>query len=279
MVIYADVLFLVNFVSAYMLLLLIGKLIIKSKVKILRLCIASFMGGAAAVVIFTLEISLALSYFLRIFSAFIMVFTAFFEQKRQIISQVLWLFAVSLMYISAMIFLTMLTGNTTGAVIKSGVVYFDMPHRIFLPLFVLSYITVTLLMKFLQYRRAKKCYIITISHIGRKVTVTALFDSGNRLREPVTGKCVSILEWDKAKELLGAEYEFSSLGEHAEEIKLWALPYRSVGNKSGIMPAFIAEKIEILEERKVIENTFIGICDIRLSVKNEYNALLNSALL
>lgn len=279
MVIYADVLFLVNFISAYIMLILLGKFIVKSKIKIWRLCIASAVGGICAVVVFCADISYVSSCFVRAVSAFFMVFTAFYEQKRQILSQILWLAAVSAMLIAAMVTMTMLGGRTTNAIIKSGVVYFDLPQKLFVPFFIMSYIGVTLFMKIVQYRKAKRRYVITIEHNGKKVTVTALFDSGNQLREPVTGKCVSILEWDKARELLGAEYDFKSLVNHSEEEKLWAVPYRSVGNKSGIMSAFLADRIDIPEEKKVIEKTFIGICDMRLSVNNEYNALLNAALL
>lgn len=279
MVIYADVLFIVNFISAYTMLYLLGKFIVKSKIKIWRLCIASAVGGIAAVIIFSREIPLALSYTIRAVSAVIMVFTAFYEQKRQLLSQIIWLTAVSGMLIAAMIILAMITGKTTSAVIKSGIVYFNLPQKIFLPLLVLSYIAVTCFLRLMQKRRLRRLYIITITHRGKNITVPALFDSGNLLREPVTGKSVSLVEWDEARKLFDEPCEFEELIYHADTMKLWAVPYHGVENKSGIMFAFLADSVAIPEEQRVIEKTFIGLYGGSLSKNSEYNALLNSALM
>lgn len=279
MVIYADVLFLVNFISAYILLSLLGKFIIKSKIKIWRLCAAAAVGGIAAVIIFSREMPPAMSYLVRLLSAVIMVFTAFYEQKRQILNHIIWLVALSGMLIAAMVMLTMITRSAAGAVIKSGVVYFNLPYRIFLPMLALSYIAVTFFLKFMQIRRAKRLYTITITHSGKKITVTALFDSGNLLREPVTGKCVSLVEWNAAKQLFDEQCDYEELINHAGTMKLWAVPYHGVENRSGIIFAFLADSVVISEEHRVIEKTFIGLYSGRLSGNNEYNALLNSALL
>lgn len=278
MVIYADILFLINFVSAYIMLSLIGKFIVKSKIKIWRLCIASAVGGISAAIIFSWEIPIAISYFFRLLSALIMVFISFYEQKHHILSQILWLTALSGMMIAAMVMLTAVLGRTTGAIIRSGVVYFDLPQKVFIPLFVLSYILVTLFIKFLQRRRLKRLYIITVTYRGKKITVPALFDSGNLLREPVTGKAVSIIEWNRARELLDTECEFEELVENISDIKLWAVPYHSVGNKSGILLAFAADSLEIHEENRIVDNTLVGLYKGTLSDNNEYNALLNAAI-
>ena len=279
MVVYADILFIVNFVSSYIMLALIGKIIVKSKMKIWRLCLASAVGGVAAVVIFSREIPLLISYTLRALSAIIMVFTAFYEQKRQILNQIIWLTALSGMLIAAMILLAMLTRNATLAVIKSGVVYFNLPYKIFLPMLALSYIAVTIFLKFMQARRRKRLYNVTITHRGKKITVTALFDSGNMLREPVTGKGVSLVEWGKAGELFENPCEYDELLGRAEEMKLWAVPYHGIEMRGGIIPAFLADAIAVPEENKVIAGHFIGLYGGRLSAHDEYNALLNSALL
>ena len=120
---------------------------------------------------------------------------------------------------------------------------------------------------------------MSVTHNDKTVTVTALFDSGNLLKEPVTGKYVSILEWDYVKKLFGAEYEFSDIENHAEEMKLWVIPFNSLGNSSGMLFAFLADNITIPEEKKIIDKTFIGIYGGVLSKNNEYHALINAGLL
>ena len=116
-----------------------------------------------------------------------------------------------------------------------------------------------------------------MTHNDRTITVSALFDSGNLLKEPITGKYVSILEWEAAKELFDTEIEFSDIENYIEDMKLWAVPFNSLGNSSDV--AFLADEINIPEENKTIDKTFIGLYGSRLSNNEEYHALINAGLL
>ena len=118
-----------------------------------------------------------------------------------------------------------------------------------------------------------------MTHNDSTITVSALFDSGNLLKEPITGKCVSILEWEAAKELFDTEIEFSDIENYIEDMKLWAVPFNSLGNSSDVLFAFLADEINIPEENKTIDKTFIGLYGSRLSNNEEYHALINAGLL
>lgn len=279
MVIYADVIFVINFISAYIMLYILGKVINKVRIRKKRLFLASVLGAAGAAVIFCMEMPTALSYLMRILSVFLMIFTAFFEQRKQLLSQMLWLVLMSGIMTFSMMVITALIKNTVSVVIKAGVVYFDIPSKVFLFTFGLSYFLLIFFLKVFKNRKNKKYYIMSVTHNDKTVTVTALFDSGNLLKEPVTGKYVSILEWDYVKKLFGAEYEFSDIENHAEEMKLWVIPFNSLGNSSGMLFAFLADNITIPEERKTIDKTFIGIYGGVLSKNKEYHALINTGLL
>lgn len=279
MVVYADVIFLINFISAYIMLYILGKAINKVRIRKKRLFLASVLGAAGAAVVFCVEIPTALSYLTRILAVFIMIFTAFFEQRKQLLNQILWLVLMSGIMIFSMMLITALIKNTVSVVIKAGIVYFDIPPKVFLFAFILSYFVLIFFLKVFKNRKNKKYYIMSVTHNDKTVTVTALFDSGNLLKEPVTGKYVSILEWDYVKKLFGAEYEFSDIENHAEEMKLWVIPFNSLGNSSGMLFAFLADNITIPEEKKIIDKTFIGIYGGVLSKNNEYHALINAGLL
>lgn len=279
MIVYADVLFLINFISSYIMLRLIERLILKRRVKPVRIVIAAAVGGVASVIVFCADIPSVLLLPIKTLSAVIMVFAAFFTRGGHILRTVLWLFALSGMTVAAAIMLAMLLGGATGVLVRCGTVYFDLPPGVFLPLFILSYAAAAAFMKILQNRRAKRRYSVTISYGGKKITVPALFDSGNLLRDPLSGKCVSVLEWDKAKELIGADYGFDTILEHTDNVILRAVPYRGINGTNGIIYAFAADELEIPEERKSAANTLIGLYDGRLSPDGEYNALVNSALL
>lgn len=279
MVVYADVIFLINFISAYIMLYILGKAINKVRIRKKRLFLASVLGAAGAAVIFCVEMPTALSYLTRILAVFLMIFTAFFEQRKQLLNQILWLVLMSGIMIFSMMLITALIKNTVSVVIKAGIVYFDIPPKVFLFAFILSYFVLIFFLKVFKNRKNKKYYIMSVTHNDKTVTVTALFDSGNLLKEPVTGKYVSILEWDYVKKLFGAEYEFSDIENHAEEMKLWVIPFNSIGNSSGMLFAFLADNITIPEEKKIIDKTFIGIYGGVLSKNKEYHALINAGLL
>ena len=279
MIVYADVLFLINFISSYIILRLAERLILKRRVRAVRIILAAAVGGITSVIIFCMDMPPVILAAVKTLSAVIMVFTAFFTRNGHVLRTVLWLFALSGMVIAAAVMLTMLLGKTTGVLIKNGTVYFDLPAKVFLPILIVSYAAVALFMKILGNRRTKKRYAVTITHNGKKITVTALFDSGNLLRDPLSGKCVSILEWDKARKLLDADYDYDALLEHTDEVIVRAVPYRGINGTGGTIYAFTADEMEISEEKKTAQKTLIGLYNGKLSADGEYNALINSALL
>ena len=143
----------------------------------------------------------------------------------------------------------------------------------------ISCIMMIFFVKMFKNRKNKKYYILNVTHNDRTITVSALFDSGNLLKEPITCKYVSILEWEAAKELFDTEIEFSDIENYIEDMKLWAVPFNSLGNSSDVLFAFLADEINIPEENKTIDKTFIGLYGSRLSNNEEYHALINAGLL
>ena len=249
MEIYADVIFFVNFIFSYVLLYILGKFVNTMKIKKLRLAVAAVIGGISSAIIFCIEMPMWISYVLRCVAMFVMIFLVSF------------------------------TGKTIGMAINNGIVYFDINSKVFAVSLGISCIMMIFFVKMFKNRKNKKYYILNVTHNDRTITVSALFDSGNLLKEPITGKYVSILEWEAAKELFDTEIEFSDIENYIEDMKLWAVPFNSLGNSSDVLFAFLADEINIPEENKTIDKTFIGLYGSRLSNNEEYHALINAGLL
>lgn len=279
MVIYADVIFAVNFVSSYIILYILGKTINKVKIKKRRIIFASLVGGIAAVFIFCIDMPIWSAYISRIASVFIMIFIAFFDLRKRILYQFGWFMLMCGIIMVSMIFAASLLGKTVGIVSKAGILYFDISPKVFLITFLAAYLIMILFIKLFKNRKNKKYYMISVTHNNKTVTLTALFDSGNMLKEPVTGKYVSIIEWEKAKDLFDLDCDFSDLEKHIEDMKLWIIPFNSLGNPAGTLFGFLADSISIPEEKKTIDKTFIGLYGRKLSKNNEYSALINAGLL
>lgn len=279
MTVYADVIFVINSISAYVMLYILGRVINNFRIRKKRILISSLCGGVTATVIFCVDIPLYIAYSLRILSVFIMIAIAFFETKGQILRQFVWFVFISGIVMFSMTFLASVLQNKFGIVMKAGIMYFDIPARVFLIAFVGAYLAMIFFVKLFKNRKNKRYYVMTVTHNDKTITVPALFDSGNQLKEPITGKCVSILEWEEVKKIFDIDCEFSQVGEYAEQLKLWVIPYNSLGNPDGILFAFLADNVSISEEYKSVDKTFIGIYGERFSKNGEYHALINAGLL
>lgn len=104
----------------------------------------------------------------------------------------------------------------------------------------------------------------------REIKLRAYYDSGNQLRDPYTGKAVSIMSFGKAKEFLEIE---------KDNIRL--VPYRSLGEQNGLLRVTDVEILEIMQgsHRIVIKNAVIGVAEEGLLEGKDYDLILHAALL
>ena len=112
-----------------------------------------------------------------------------------------------------------------------------------------------LIMCFVGFRgRATRSYAtVTLVHGGKKRLLTALRDTGNGLKDPITGESVLILGADAAYELLQLPAEALQDPISAVERRtvpgLRLIPYRSVGNPCGMLLAIRLEEVWVGKER------------------------------
>ena len=124
---------------------------------------------------------------------------------------------------------------------------------------------------------------ITISVCGRKQTVTALHDTGNTLRDPVSGRPALVLERGAAEELwppsvaavlasgLPPEEKMARLHRQGADIPFSLLPFRSVGTSAGLLLAARSDYIEINGRR--YPRTPVALSDYPVSDGGGYHAL------
>lgn len=85
-----------------------------------------------------------------------------------------------------------------------------------------------------------------------RISVPALLDSGNSLREPISGKPVSIIDPEIYGELWG---DVQTLYR--------AIPYRSIGKSGGILKGYILPELELELEgvTKSFRNVYVAVCE------------------
>lgn len=98
--------------------------------------------------------------------------------------------------------------------------------------------------------------------------VRAIVDTGNTLRDAVTGKPVCVID-QKTAETLG-------LFEQPEGLRF--LPYHSVGRREGVLPAFPLDKMELPGNPvRVVERPLVAVCQ-EIS-QDDHQMLLNPDIL
>lgn len=263
--IYADELFFINLIFNYMALFILGK-IMKLKIRRRRILLGAGVGALGAVTVFFLEKNIVI---LRLITAFFMILCAFGGKIKQLLIRlaVFWILTTAVSgAVSAVFAFTPVKGA-----IKNGIMYFNISGKMFFVILLAVYPLVCLIFKILGDRRKKQIYTAKIQKSDKSVMVSALYDSGNRLKDPITGRAVMIAEWDAVKNLFDKPCEFDEILDNAENLKLHLVPYRSLGKKNGSIFAFSADRISV--EDKNTEKIFVGITNQKLS--RDYNALLN----
>lgn len=113
-------------------------------------------------------------------------------------------------------------------------------------------------------------YEVKLLGYGNEITLKALSDTGNSLKEPISGKPVSIVE--------------EGLLEQLTDIKLperfRVIPYHSVGRNNGIMEGYEIPEMIIEGDKEKIryKKVIVGISKTRLSSNGKYQMILHPDL-
>lgn len=126
---------------------------------------------------------------------------------------------------------------------------------------------------------------------GKTITVHSIIDSGNLLKDPITGASVIIVERDKLEEviekeildnlqnILTGEYQILSSEEYISRFRL--IPFSSLGKQNGMLLGFKPDlaEVEFDGTRKKLNNIVIGIYDKSITKNQEYTGLVGLDIL
>lgn len=132
--------------------------------------------------------------------------------------------------------------------------------------------------------------------LDREVRLNALLDTGNQLREPLSGAPVVIVGIEGAKKLLpieirealaqvttlGLEQLIQQLEGTAWASRLRIIPFTSLGKEHGLLVGFRTDEIRLFWHRGqplVLPNVVVGFYHRRLSGDGAYQALIHPELL
>ena len=297
MEIYLDILVLENLVINYLILSVTAKFS-RLRVSTLRLFAGAII-GALYVVFIILQPGIKIYYttLAKILLSIFIVAITFSPRKVLPFIKTLVMF-----YIATFIFagaaLAFLFFHQQGGFVRNGIVYVFGQSK--WSLMVFSFLTVGIILKIfwevIQSKLTKERMVIPvkISFDNRVIDLSALLDTGNSLKDPLTNIPVMVVEFKALQELL--PLEIKSIFEKSQEEDLnyvsaiiskskWfsrfrLIPFCSLGKENGMLIGFKPDYIEIgeEEEKRDIKNVIVGIYNRSLSRNEKYKALLGPEL-
>ncbi|MCU6754025.1 sigma-E processing peptidase SpoIIGA [Bovifimicola ammoniilytica] len=272
-IVYLDVFFMINFIMDYMIILITSRIAKVKKKRIRQLAGAGCGALYSVIVIKPLTNHLFKITLVNILIAAVMVLISFgFTSASVYIKNVFLLFVVSFtmsgiinyLYYSTVIgkyVRNVLSGNSNKVV----------NARKFILVSVLAYILLSAIVRIIfSVRKDMELYYdVKITFRGKSVVVRGLYDTGNGLTEPVSGKMVHIAEYKILKPLLEGD-------EKAKE-NIYVIPFHSIGEEDGIMYGIRMDEMVVLvdDEPKFLYNPIIGIYTGNVSKRGNYSVILN----
>lgn len=101
----------------------------------------------------------------------------------------------------------------------------------------------------LKISRGKSCYRLTVKYRGRAVTANAVLDTGNSLTDPIGKKPVIVAGEDILSRLFSSECNLYNITEWLEAEDLRLIPYSTI-DKDGVMIGFSPDCV-LINGRKI----------------------------
>ncbi|MCI8314119.1 MAG: sigma-E processing peptidase SpoIIGA [Lachnospiraceae bacterium] len=258
--VYIDI-FLVQNVLMDMQLLILTLLLLKEKIIFRRVFAASLIGGAGAVIILISGIGFQIAYILLVLALDAAMLFICIGQSikcglavRKLVMGIIYLHGMVFAYGKLMECIGRLVGEEYAQILVSAAIAG-------IVLFILAYRRIV---------ESRHIYEVTLTEEGENVVYKALFDTGNFLTDPISGKPVSVVE----------ETDITRRWLEMYPQKYKVIPYQSVGRAHGILEGIVVDELMIQKEREQVvkKGAVIALYKGKLSGDGAFQMILNRSL-
>lgn len=295
MTIYIDVVLIENLMMNFIILLATG-LILKEKIKTIRLLLSSLVGAIYSVVSYMSILEIYSSMILKIILSIVIIYIAFNPQTMKKMWKDLLIFYLTSFVFGGAAFALIYIVKPQDILMKNGLFLGTYPLKTILLGAIIAFGISMTAFTVVRTKITKKDMFceIEIELNERKIKTTAMIDTGNLLKEPITNTPVIVVEHtllyecmpkeilNHLEELLGGD--FSKIPESIKDdyiAKLKCIPFSSLGKQNGMLLGIRADSIKIKREEKEEkkENIIVGIYNKSLTKRGEYRALIGIELI
>lgn len=295
--VYLDIVFAENVLMNYII-LFSCVVIFKLKPNKIRLFASSTIGAIYTIIMYLNIIPLYSNFFMKFILSVVMVYVAFYPHTVKKLCKEIVVFYLSSFVFGGCVFALMYFIKPQMVQIRSGVFVGTYPIKIALIGGILAFVIIQLGFKFVKNKLTKKdmIYKLEIKLFEKMEVVNALLDTGNLLKEPITGMPVVIVEKEALKNIIPVEIlnntekviggdvselnETNTINEHGENLlryisRFRMIPFSSVGKQNGLLLGIKCDSVKLVldEVDETTENVIIGIYDKSFTKNGLYSAI------
>lgn len=279
MVVYADVLLIVNLFVNYAL-LLCSSMIMKKHTQRLRILLGAAIGAFYGFVIFLPDLPSAAEFALRIAATVLIVLGTFgYKNLPSFLRSFFTFFAVSFAFGGIMLVLWV-TVAPIGMIYNNGAVYFDIDLAVLAVSTVVSFAVVSLIAHFTARRAPKDSIaLVKIVYKGKETKLTALVDTGNSLTETFSGFPVVLGEAESLEKIIPDAVRGFLNGEDVSSSSEMRLVMHKTVSGTGVLPVFRPDYIEVKSVSHNVKTSEVYVAVTKNNLaRGEYEMILNPAL-
>ena len=289
MTIYIDIVLIENIIMNYIILFATA-IVLKIKIKHIRIFIASLLGAIYSVITYMGILKLYSSIVMKILLSILIVYIAFNPQSLKKMWKNLLIFYLTSFVFGGVAFALIYILKPQDILMKNGLFLGTYPLKTVLLGAIISFLVILVAFKIIKDKFSKKDLFcdLEIKINNKIVKTTAMIDTGNCLKDPITNNPVVVIEHTLLYECIPKQIlnnldniiggDFEGIPQEIKETyisKLKLIPYSSLGKQNGILLGIKPEYVKIsTEENERIINAIIGIYNKSLTKRGEYRALI-----
>jgi stage II sporulation protein GA (sporulation sigma-E factor processing peptidase) len=301
MVIYLDVVFAINLVIDF-LLLLFTTFVLRETFRPIRFLVSACIGALYTLFLFFPEFQTLWSIAAKIGLSILMMLVAYpWRGPLTCIKRLMAFYLVScglggIAYALAYFIGSASALNTGVVLVSKNIVTTNMILiALFLSPVLLTYFGKQIWKHMQQNKQLESgIWTLTMTVGGKELTCSGLLDTGNGLTDPISKMPVTVVTYDRLRPILPATLvekldqkpsnlmqvitEFEWEDDWLRRVKM--VPYRAVGTAMGMMIAFQADSVQLQKGDKIIRDvkTLIGISTQAMSKHERFEAILHPSV-
>ena len=294
MTIYVDIIIVENLIMNYIILYATG-LISKNKIYYIRIFIARLIGAIYSIIEYISKLNIYSNGIIKILLSIIIVFIAFNPQNVKKMCKQIVLFYLTTFTFGGVATYLIYVLKPQYIIIKNGMYVGTYVLKVIFIGAILGTVILFVAFKLSKNKITKKDMTckVKIKLNGKEKIINTMVDTGNLLKEPITGNPVIVVEktvlydlmpkeiLNNTETILGGDFEKIPEKIKNEYIpKLKIIPFASLGKQNGMLVGIKPESLEIIDEQITEKKeAIIGIYAKSLTKRGEYNALIGIELL